>query len=178
MKNKIFSITFGNNFSIATSSYDNANNKIELIKDKNNKTLFNYEVKINNIIINPYKIINLISEGIKEDSEYIISYTNDNYLIQYKDKKDIKLEDILEKLFIKIKAIVQDSIQNEIKNIILVFEKKISYDIKIIMKTIGLLLDVNIVNILDITSAIKFYLEMEKSIFQIIFQYLLKKIIC
>lgn len=130
MKNKIFAITFGNNFSIAYSSYDNGNNKIEIIKDKNNNSLFNYEVEINNIIINPYKIINLISEEIKKDSEYIISYSNDNYLIQYKDQKGIQFENILEKLYIKIKAIVQDSIENEIKNIILVFEKNISYDIK------------------------------------------------
>lgn len=159
MDNKLFAITFGNDFSIAYSSYDN--NKIEFIKDKKNNTLFNYEVEIDNIIINPYKIINIISEGFKEDSEYIINYTNDNYLIQYKDKKDLKLEDILEKLFIKIKTIVQDSIQNKIKNIILVLEKNISYDITIIMKTIGILQDINIINILDITSAIKYYLENE-----------------
>lgn len=160
MSNKLFAMTFGNAFSIAYSSYDN--NKIEFIQDKNNNKLFNYEVEIDDVVINPYKIINLISEGIKEDSEYIISYTNDYYLIQYKDKKNLKLEDILEKLFIKLKTIVKDSIQNTIKNIILVFQKNISYDITIIMKTIGLLLDINIINILDITSAFKFYLENEK----------------
>ena len=158
MKSPNISIAFGKSILISYNEPDHKD-KIELIKDKNNNSFFDYNIGINNNKIDVYQIIKLISNGILFDNEYEIQYTNDNYLVKYKGL-ELNFNDILTELFNKIKKIVKDSIDYIIKDIFITFEKDIPYKLKIIMKTVGLLCNLNILKFNDSIISIKYYLEM------------------
>ena len=173
MNKKIFSIAFGQKFSIAYSS-EEQDCEFQLVEDKEKNTLFDYNISIDNNIIDVHTVLRLITNEIN-NKEYNIEYINDIYFIQYKNSKELRLDTILEKLFIKMKSIVQDSIKIKMKDVFIVFEKDIPNNLKIIMKTVGLFCEINIINIIDLTSSIKYYLEYKKISFPNCFSVFFKK---
>ena len=151
---KYYSIYFGKSISIGQSSNDD---KFELFKDKNGNFEFNYDIKIKNISINAYEIISLIFENKEESDKYKINYDDHEYPIFFKKENiTIKFQDLFLYLFEKIKSFVP-----YFDNIIIVFEKDIPYNLKIIIKIVGVLLGFKIFNFLDTFSAIRYYLEMK-----------------
>lgn len=161
MNKNIFSIAFGKFVSIAYSK----DGEFLLIEDKNHNSLFDYSISIDNNIIDVHEILSLIANGIPNNKEYNIKYTNENYVFQYRNSKELRLDNILEIFFNKIKNIVQESIKVQLKDAFIVFEKDIPNNLKIIIKTVGLLSEINIENIIDLTSSLKYYLEFRKIVF-------------
>ena len=151
---KYYSINFGKTISIGQSTKDD---KFELFKDKNGNFDFNYDINIKNNNINAYEILSLISESKEESDKYKINYDDDEHLIYCKKENiTIKFQDLFLHLFKKIKSLVPN-----FGNVIIVFEKDIPYNFKIIIKIVGVLLGFKILNFLDSFSAIRYYLEMK-----------------
>ena len=115
-----------------------------------------------------------ISVG-SNDDEYQINHNYENYSIKLKDSKEIKLEDILLELIINIKNIVKEFINYELYDIYLFFEKDLIYDKNISMKIAGVLSGIKIINILDLSTFIKFYLDMKHISFPACFSIIIPK---
>jgi len=155
---KYYSIYFGKTISIGQTTKDDI---IELAKDKDGNCEFNYDISINNININAYEIITLISENKEESNKYKVNYDDHEYpILCKKENITIKFQDLFLHLFKKIKNIVPN-----FDNIIIVFEKDIPYNCKIIIKIVGILLGINILNFLDSFSAIIYYLKIRRNKF-------------
>ena len=82
-------------------------------------------------------------------------------VVNYEDC-ELKLEDILSQLFNKLKKVMRESINYKLKDIFVPFEKDIPYKLKIIIKTVEILSDINILKFIDLTLAMKYYLKMKK----------------
>lgn len=61
------------------------------------------------------------------------------------------------------------------KNVFIVFEKDILNNLKIIMKTVGLFCEINIINIIDLISALKYFLEFKKTSLEYYFSICIQK---
>ena len=163
MEQNIFAIKFGK--SIVIGYEENGQKKI--IKDKEQNSLFNYLISIdNNVEINIYEIIKFINEDkigkIGED----INLTNvdEIYRVEYiKSGKTFLFEQLLVKLFEKIKGIINTFTNKELIKAINI-HNNFKNDLILIIHRAAIISKIRIINFIDLNKSILFYLSYSNKI--------------
>ena len=155
-KEEIFAIKLGKYVSIG---YE-INGQTAIIKDKDSNSNFNYLINIDNTEINVYEIIKyIIEEKFQQIRDEIkISYIDEIYKIKVlKSGKIYLLEEILVKLFEKIKSIVINSLNKQLNKAIILFNN-LPNEIRLLFHIAALMSGIQIINFIDLNKSIIFYL--------------------
>ena len=163
MEPDFFAIKLGKNIAIG---YEINGQKL-LIKDKEQNSMFNYSIDIdNNIKIDLNDIINCIIEekfgNIGKDIN--LTYNDEIYRINILNSKKIYLfEEILVKLFEKIDKIIYNSVNFHLNKAIIIYNN-IPYELRLIIHRAALMSRIKIINFIDLNKTIKFHLEYSNEI--------------
>ena len=161
MEPDLFAIKLGTNI---VMGYE-LNGKKLIIKDKEQNSLFNYFVDLDeNIKINLNEIISCIIEekfgNIGKDIN--LTYIDEIYRIKIlKSEKTYLLEEILVKLFEKIKSIIHTSVNHHLNKTIIIYNN-MPYELRLILHRAALLSKIKIISFIDLNKTIRFYLEYSK----------------
>ena len=153
---EIFAIKLGKNISIGCE----INGQVAIIKDRDNNSNFDYLIKIDNTEINVNEITKyIIEEKFEQIREEIkILYIDEIYKIQVlKSGKIYLFEEILVKLFEKIKLIVRTSLNKQITKAIIIFNH-LPNEIRLLFHIAALISGIQINNFIDLNKSILFYL--------------------
>ena len=153
---EIFAIKLGKNISIG---YE-INGQTAIIKDLDHNSNFNYLIKIDNIEINVNEIIKYIIEEKYEQvgKEIKISCIDEIYKVEIlKSGKKYLFEEILVKLFEKIKLIVKSSLNKQLDKAIIIYNN-LPNEIRLLLQIGALMSGIQIVNFIDLNKSIIFYL--------------------
>ena len=155
-KEEIFAIKLGKNVSIG---YE-INGQAAVIKDRDNNSNFNYLIEIDKTEINVIEITRYIIEEKYEQirEEIKILYIDEIYKIQVlKSGKIYLFEEILAKLFEKIKLIVTASLNKQLNKAIIIFNN-LPNEIRLLFHIAALMSGIQIINFIDLNKSIIFYL--------------------
>ena len=158
MEPDFFAVKLGTNISIG---YE-INGQKFLIKDKEQNSMFNYSIDIDdNIKIDLNDIINCIIKekfgNIGKDID--LTYNDEIYRINIlKSKKIYLFEEILVKLFEKINKIIYSSVNYHLNKAIIIYNN-IPYELRLIIHRAAIMSRIKIINFIDLNKTIKFYLD-------------------
>ena len=153
---EIFAIKLGKNISIGCE----INGQVAIIKDRDNNSSFDYLIKIDNTEINVNEVTKyIIEEKFEQIREEIkILYIDDIYKIQVlKSGKIYLFEEILVKLFEKIKLIIRTSLNKQLTKAIIIFNN-LPHEIRLLFHIAALISGIQINNFIDLNKSITFYL--------------------
>ena len=163
MEEEIFAIKLGKSITIGYEK----NGETFIIKDKNQNSMFDYLIRIEDELeINMNDIINYIIEGKINtiETDIKITYIDEIYRIEVlKAKKIYLLEHALMKLFEKIKLIIKNSIGKPLNKLIIIFNN-IPYELQLIIHRAAMISKIQIINFIDLNKSIIFFLNYNKSI--------------
>ena len=158
MEHDLFAIKLGNKIVIG---YESNGQKV-IIKDKEQNSLFNYIIKLNdNLEINLAEIIkDIIEEKFgQKGKDFILTYIDEIYRIEItKSGKIYLLEELLVKLFEKIKKIVYNLIKKQLNKTIIIYNN-IPYELILILHKAAIMSKLQVINFIDLNKSIRFYLN-------------------
>ena len=156
MEEEIFAIKLGKSITIGYEK----NGETFIIKDKNQNSMFDYLIRIEDELeINMNDIINyIIKEKINTiETDIKITYIDEIYRIEVlKAKKIYLLEHALMKLFEKIKLIIKNSIGKSLNKLIFIFNN-IPYELQLIIHRATMISKIQIINFIDLNKSIFFF---------------------
>ena len=160
---KIFAIKLSNRIVIGYGNNEN----YQIVKDKNNNSFFDSLVKMDDNEIIDVSIImkNIIDRNFGEIISNYINLTciDEIYKIEFlKTKKIYLLDEILIKLFDKLKLIIRDSINMSLEQAIIIVNN-LSNELQFIIHRAALLSNIKIINFLDLNKSIRNYLYFNQS---------------
>ena len=142
--------------------------KIIFSKEKgiiDNTFSLNFQIIVeNNIIINLFEIMNLISKkGYQSQSgNYSIEKINEKYIINIKESDSkYNLDELLIQFFEKIKEQINDKNNLPIDKLILI-DDDTPLEIRLIIQQASLINGIEIINIIDTNKALRFYINLFK----------------
>jgi hypothetical protein len=163
MEDEIFAIKLGTNIVLG---YE-INGQPTIIKDKEQNSCFDYLVILDNKIeIDAKEIIdNVIEKKIGQINKDIkITYIDEIFKIEHIKSGNIYLiDDILIKLFERIKLIIKGLIDKQLNKAIIICNN-IPNEIILILHRAALLANIQIINFIDLTKSIAFFLNYKKII--------------
>ena len=157
-KEEVFAIKLGKNIVIG---YE-INGQKHIVKDKDNNSNFDYLITIDdNIEINVNEIIKyIIDEKFGQKLKDIkIICSDEIYKVEIlKSGKKYLLDNILLKLFEKIKKIVSTLLNKKLNKTIIIFNN-LPYELILIFHRAAFISRIQIINFLDLNKSIRFYLN-------------------
>ena len=164
MKEEVFAINLGKSITIG---YE-INGEKSILQDKDENTkLISYLIQIDeNIEINVYNIIqNIIKEKFGKDGIDFKIYKNDGiYKVEIlKSAKIYLLDEIIIKLFEKLKFIINSLLNKELKRTVIIFNH-LSYELLLIIHKAAIISGIEIINFIDLNKSMRFYLDFNKQV--------------